>query len=309
MFEPTQKNVDQDVAKFVKMFQRAQVGEVAPVSPQRPRAVLLVLDGTSQDELAICFARHFLKWAECRVSVVDARENVDSNELAERSAESLGATALAKNSGDSFQQILDAVGAAKCDLIVVPCPYGRELETVGADSTGTVIDVLLSRSPTPLLIVRKPYVPDGEVFDQVLLVLIGENEAAPFAAAWGVGLVAHSGVIQLVLILEEEFYENVRELMQAIDPDVEITPESLGDALLRTHMRLHRSLQKTAREIGFKYELTVHREGVSTLPYLTSDQGHPLLVLALERADHSSQGHVHDRIRRSRHSLLVAPVD
>jgi hypothetical protein len=36
-----------------------------------------------------------------------------------------------------------------------------------------------------------------------------------------------------------------------------------------------------------------------------SDTDHPLLVLALERTDHASQGHVHDRIRHSPHTVLV----
>jgi len=309
MFDPTQRTVDHDVETFVKMFERAQVGEVAPVSPRKPQNVLLVLDASTQDDLSIRVARHLQKWFECSLSVLDAREQVDTNELADDVATSLSATALPKASGDSFEQILDGIESSGGDLIIVPCPYGRDYEAVGPDSSGTVIDVLLARSPVPLLVVRKPYGDEDELFHQVMLVLIGENKAAPAAAAWAAGFVGHSGSVQLVLILEEEFYNNVRSLMQEIAPDVEISADSLSSALLKTHMHLHVGLQKAAEQSGFHYELAVLRGDEPAADSIDDRPKHPLLVLALERADHASQGHVHDHIRSSPNLLLIVSVD
>ena len=305
MFEPTRRNVDQDVETFTQMFKHAQVGEVAAVEPVHVRRVLLVLDGSTQDLLSIAFAAHCQRSFQCPATVLDARESETSNQLAESVAKQLAAESINKPSGDSFDQILDAIEATACDFIIVPCPYGRDLDTIGPDSTGTVIDVLLARSPVPLLVVRRPYEVVGAVFSHVLLMLIGENKAAAAAAAWASAFVSHSGRVQLVLILEEEFYENIRQLMQAVDPKVEITPESLSQALLKTHMRLHRGLQKSASNIGFRYELGVYREHESHALEDASPQ--PLVVLALERGDHASEGHVSDRIRRTGHPLLIVP--
>ena len=305
MFEPTQRNVDQDVETFKQMFERAQVGEVAAIEPVEVSRVLLVLDSSIQDALSTEFARHCKRWFKCEVLVLDARESATSNQLAESVARQLDATAIDKPSGDSYDQIIEAIEQTACDFVIVPCPYGRDLEKIGPDSTGTVIDVLLARSPVPLLVVRRPYEVTQAVFSHVLLMLIGENQAAPAAASWASAFVSHSGRVQLVLILEEEFYENVRKLMQAVDPNIEITADALSQALLKTHMRLHRGLQKSASNIGFKYELGVYREDESLA--LEEASPHPLVVLALERGDHASEGHVQDRIRRTAHPLLIVP--
>lgn len=308
MFEPFQRDVDRDVEQSIRLFERAQVGEVAPVEPHTPSKVLLVLDGSSQDELSIRFARHFQQRNRAAVVVTDARESIQSNEQAEAVARELGATALPKRSGEAFQQVLDGTGESGCDLVVLPSPYGRDLEAVGPDSVGTVIDVVLARTAVPVLVVRQPYKPDREPFTRVLLVLFGENAAAPAAAAWAAGMVAQSGSVQLSLALEAEFYENVSELMQAVDPDLEISPEMLTDALVRTHARMHRSLQKTAERAGFGYSLDVRHEGETLLEALDRATDHPLLVLPLERGDHASEAHVRDHIRLSRHPLLVVPA-
>jgi hypothetical protein len=214
MVEPTRRNVDRAVEESMDLFNRARVGEVAPVEPRRPAVVLLALDGSSQDPLGIAIAGQLRERFGCAVAVVDARENVVSNQLSVEVADSLGGVAEPKTPGDGFEQILAAVEHSKCDLLITPCPYGRDLETVGPDSAGTVIDVLLARSPVPILVVRKPYEPQGELFRRVLMVLTSENEAAPDAAAWAIGLIAPRGVFQLELVLEREMYENIHALMQ-----------------------------------------------------------------------------------------------
>lgn len=308
MFEPTQRDVDHDLEASMDLFKRAQVGEVAAVRPRRPENLLLVLDGSNQDETAAIFARQLRDRFGCGLTVMDARERVESNELAEQAAKMLGATAVPKSKGDSFQQILDATAESKCDLLIVPCPYGRELESVGPDSTGTVIDVLLARSPVPLLVVREPFVPADDLFHRVLVILLGENEAAPLAAEWAAGLVALSGRFELVLVIEEEFYENVRELIRAIDPTLDVSPDTLAHALERIQMRLHSSLQKAAAAEGFQYKMHVHRAGEPEVAATDAASRRSLHVLPLERGDHASRGYVHDHVRRTFNPVMIVPV-
>lgn len=309
MFEPFQRDVERDVEESMRLFERAHVGEeVGPVEPRTPTKVLVVLDGSGQDALSVRFARHFQERCRARVTVLDACEaTASSNAHAEAVAGEVRGQALAKRTGESFQQVLDAMAESGCDLAILPCPFGRDLETVGPDSTGTVIDVVLARSSVPLLVVRQPYDAAERPFDRVVLILLGENRAAPDAAARSTGLATCAGV-PLTLALEASFYEDVGELMRALDPTLEIGPEALADALVKTHARMHRALQKSAEREGIAYHLSLHEEHNPLQQALDAAEDHPLLALALEHGNHASEGHVRDRIRLSRHSLLVVPA-
>ncbi|QDT66981.1 universal stress protein [Calycomorphotria hydatis] len=306
MFDPHKTDVEQGVKASMDLFEKAHVGPEAPLDPIEPKHVLVVLDGSTQDGTSIGIARELKARFSCDVTVCDAREkHAESNDVAEGIAAGLGAGVLARSSGESYEQILAAIEKTGCDLCVVPCPYGRDLTAVGADSAGTVIDVLLARSPVPLIVVRKPYAIDDKPFHDVVLLLIGENEAAERAARWASGLVAASGEMELLLILEEEFYENIHKLLQVLEPNRDFSRDDLVKALEQEHVRLHHSLQKTASEKNFGYRLEAHREDEPSLAVLERDEGHPLVVVALERGDHASEGHVSDRIRKSPNPILV----
>jgi hypothetical protein len=263
------------------------------------------VDGSSQDKLGVAFAQQCHDRFGSTLSVVDARENEDSDAFTEEVANRLGGQSVAKPSGDSFDQILAAVHEVQCDLLITPCPYGRDLESVGPNSVGTVIDVLLARCPVPILVIRQPYEPQGEVFQKVRMVLSAENEAAEDAAAWATGFVAPQGSLQLWLELEQEMYENMAALMQSIAPDVDVSTESLSQALAKTHTRLHRALQMAAGEQGFRYKLKLQMESEGGPAAASELQPNLLVTLAFERSDHASQGNIQSRIRLSADPVLV----
>jgi hypothetical protein len=168
-----------------------------------------------------------------------------------------------------------------------------------------VIDVLLARSPVPLFVVRDVYPLEDKPFELVTMVVADENETEPVASRWATGLVAPGGQLALKLVLEQETVENVRQLMRSLDPEAEVSADELLDAMQRAHVRLHRALQMSAESGGFQYELDVREAGQMALREPTRGDRHPLLVLALERTDHASQGRVHDRIRQSPYCVLV----
>lgn len=309
MAQPTRSDLDQAVEESMNLFRRARVSSVPSIQPRRPRGVLLALDGSAQDTLGIAMARKFRERFHCSLTVVDAREDAATNQWATTTADSLAATPVPKATGDSYEQILASVEQSQCDLLVVPSPFGRDLESVGPDSVGTVIDVLLARSPVPILVVREPYQPEGELFRHVRMILTGENEVAGSAAAWATGLIGSPGVFQLVLLLERETCENMQALMQSIAPDVEVNADSLSQALATTHVRLHRGLQEVAAQGGYQYQLKLLVEGQSGPPATDEEDVRELVVLALERGDHASQGGAQSRIRRSLSSVLVVCDD
>ncbi|MFV1965216.1 MAG: universal stress protein [Pirellulaceae bacterium] len=302
MARPMDRELDKAVADSMNLFERARVRPAAAITPRRPSHLLLAIDHSTQDATSIEIVRRLARRFACRATVVDARENAGSNERAVAVASQLDAQAAPKATGDSYEQILTAVEQSDCDLLVVPCPFGRDLNSVGPNSAGTVIDVLLARSPVPLLVIREPYEPEEEIFHSILMILTVENAAAPAAAAWAAGLATPEGMLELELVLEKEMYENINTLMRSIAPDVDVSEDALSEALARAHTCLHQGLQKTASEMGIRYRLKIRLEDeISPLEVDTRS----LIVLALERSDHTSQGNVQGRIRLSSHPVLV----
>ena len=322
-FEPSTHRVNEGLDLSLDLFRRAKVGDAAELTPAVPRHVLVVLDGSGQDACSAALGAYLRDRFGCRLSVADAREHDAAADYAGRTAGECGGTAVPRFEGSGQKQVLESIAHTGCDLAVVPCPCGHEAAALDGDSAGTIVDVLLARSPVPLLIIRHPfpvppYRPDGgpdaaggtdappDPFRHVVMVLIAENDAARAAASWAVGLVGRGGDVGLTLLLEDEFYENVRELLRALDPNSSVSPSQMGEALEREHVRLHQSLTKTSAAKGFAYGFERHDERTEPRALFASVD-HPLIVLALERGDHASEGHVRDRVRRSENPLLVVP--
>jgi hypothetical protein len=101
----------------------------------------------------------------------------------------------------------------------------------------------------------------------------------------------------------------MQSLLHCLTPGVDVTAAMLGEALQRSHMRLHRVLQLTAEQAGVGYQLDVRRQSDALLPELAGGARHPLLVLPLERADPSSRGHIQEQIRHTSHLVLVTCTD
>ncbi|MBW3598054.1 MAG: universal stress protein [Planctomycetes bacterium] len=308
MYDPSERKIDRDVEESMRLFQRSQVGEAAPLAPLQPKRVLVAADGSSQDATSIAVADRLRKRFGCELAVLDARDSAAGDDLTNKLTAGLqDVEQLTKPSGESFEQILSAAESWKCDLLILPCPYGRDFEKVGADSAGTVLDVLLARSPIPLIAIRRPFEPEAAPFQRVVFSLWRENEAAVLAASWAAGMIAPGGHLRLELVLEEEFYENIRDVMGALDESIKFDAEKLCNALAASHAHMHRTLQKTATAHNFVYELTVCREAEAHEMDVTEEASHALFAVGLERSDHASHGHVQDRVRRAASPVLVAP--
>ena len=324
-FDPSESTVGQNLDRGMDLFRRAHVGDAAPVRPLTPRKVLLALDGSKQDACSRPLAAYLKARFGCELHVADARESDATAEKSLAVAEELRGKALPRTEGESYEQILAAIERSDCDLAIVPCPFGREPESVGPHSAGLTTDMLLARCPVPLLVVRwpfpvKPFFEDkpeqgsGEFpaaggaspFAKIVVMVVGENDAARPAAEWGTGLVAAGGSLNLELLLEEEFYQNVRAALFELDPDGDVSHERLTRALRKEYGNLHAGLAKAAEAGGFGYELQTRRE--ESAPNITAGPGDRLVILPLERGDHQSEGHVADTLRRTANPLLVVPT-
>ena len=303
-------DLDRDVDASMRMFEKSKVGPAAAITPLTPTKVLLVLDGSTQDETAIKAANHFQGRYQSETLVLDARDHdggVDDSDLTVAATAAIPmSTAVKRPDGDSYDAIMAALDQHPVDLVIVPCPFGRAFEQVGVDSAGTVIDVLLSRCPVPILVIRRDDQQLAEAIDQVSLVLGGECDVVGTAAAWAFGLANKSAMVTLHLVLEKENYENMRSLLEALHPDETLQLEQFSDALAKAHEAIHGSMAKTASTLGMTYRLRPVAGEIAP-PNPLAESKKMLLVMPLEVDDRFTQGFVQDRIRRSPHPVLVVP--
>jgi hypothetical protein len=200
---------------------------------------------------------------------------------------------------------LAAIEQSGCDLLILPCPYGHSLEAIGANSVGPVIDALLSHCGVPILAVRMPFEPVAPMFEQVRMLITAESGATLLAASWAAGLVVPRGTLRLVLVLQREFRQRIQALVKSATPDVQLDPETLAEAMIDDHVRLHQSLQRTASTGAFRYELDMRQEDKSATIPLVPENEHPLLVLPMDRSYHPSHPTILDRIRVCPSPVLV----
>lgn len=309
MTDPSQRQIDSDIDKSIDLFQRADVGIAKIVMGRSPKRILLVLDGSSQDDAVIHLAKQLHRRLECELAFHPATSDdfqIDEKNFAVLESLRAKHVEIPQVFENDYDRILAAVEESKPDLLIAPCPFGRDFVSLGDASTGTVIDVLAARVKIPFIAIRRPDATGRDPTTHLRVILTSENSAAELAARWAVGLLRRSGRLELLLLVERSYYENFRSTMASLQPGVEVSSEDLENALAKNYAKLHAGLQEAARAIGFTYELLVRYEADEKPITPEHPKTHPaLMVLALERSDHDSQGEVHDFIRRSPHPVLV----
>lgn len=307
--EADPSDLDRDVDAAMRMFEKSKVGPAPTITPRTPKKVLLVLDGSPQDDTGSNAANHLQGRFQSETLILDARDKIDgdASDLATDRASGIPmSTPIRRGQGDSYDAILAALDEHPVDLLIVPCPFGRSFEKVGIDSAGTVIDVLLSRCPVPMLVIRRDDQQLAESIEQVSMIVGGECDVEGAAAAWVFGLASKSAILTLNLVIEKENYENMRALIEALHPEETLDTARFSEAMTKTHAAIHGSMAKTAASLEMTYRLRPVAGEVAP-PNPLSDSKKMLLVMPLEVDDRFGQGFVHDRIRRSPHPVLVVP--
>ncbi len=307
--ESESTDLDREVDESIRMFEKSKVGPAPTISPITAQRVLLVLDGSPQDRTGILAANYLQERFKTETLILDARDGVvdDRVDLTAGCIDSLpGSQPLQHGEGESYEVILDAIHQHETDLLIVPCPFGRNFEHVGTDSAGTVIDVLLSRCPSPILVIRRDDQLLADAVDNVSMVVGSECDVASLAAAWLFGLASEKATITLNLVIEKEQFQNIRSIVEALSPETHLDPEQFGAALTKTHQAIHGAMAKTASAKGMTYSLRPQAGEVAP-PNPLDNANKMLLVMPLEVDDRFGQGFVQDRIRRSPHPVLVVP--
>ena len=307
--ESEPNDLDRDVDASMRMFERSQVGPAAAIAPLKPSRILLILDGSPQDATSVDAANHLREECNVETLVLDARDPTHDVEvdIAIKTADLVsGARPIRRKDVESYDAILEAVSEHAVDMMIMPCPFGRSFDEVGADSAGTVIDVLLARCHQPMLIIRRDDQLLGQCSSDVRMIVGSECEQESRAAAWAFGLASADASISLDLVVEREQYENIRSIVEALAPEASFDTDKFSEALTKTHQAIHGAMAKTAAAHGMTYRLRP-QAGESAPPNLQTESRKMLLVLPLEIDDRFGQGFVQDRVRRSPHPVLIVP--
>ncbi|MCC9599334.1 universal stress protein [Stieleria sp. JC731] len=306
MTDSQQDDIGREVDAAMRMFEKSKVGEAAAITPIRPSRVLLVLDGSPQDQTGIESAVYLRTNFNTETLILDGRAAV-ADDLAIGVVDQItGSRPITNDAAESYEKILAALSSHDVDLAIVPCPFGRDFDKVGTDSAGTVIDVLLSRCPTAMLVTRRSDQSLANCTSHVAVVVGSECDVIQRSAAWAFGLSAEAATVDLNLVVEKEQFENIRSIVEALSEGSTLDTEAFTEALTKTYQSIHQAMAKTASSLGRSYHLRPLAGEVSP-PSPLQNKDMLLIVLPLEVDDRYGQGFAHDRIRRSPHPVLVVP--
>ena len=302
----SQQDLDREVDAAMRMFEKSKVGDAASIIPIKPSRVLLVLDGSPQDQTGIQSAGYLREAFDTETLVLDGRSESTDDIVSEVTESVSGARPISAMGDDPYDKILAALKSHEVDLAIVPCPFGRDLDKVGTDSAGTVIDVLLSRCAVPMLVIRRADQLLADCVKKVAVVIGGECDVETRAAAWAFGLSSPGAAVGLDLVVEKEQFENIRSIVEALSEGTTLDTESFTKAMTKTHQSIHASMAKTAAELSRGYQLRP-LAGELAPPNPLENRDKMLIVMPLEVDDRFGQGFAQDRIRRSPHPVLIVP--
>lgn len=294
-------------------FEAAMKSEKVRLEVPEPRSILLALDGSNQDGAAEGLAAALAERGSIPLHLTyayegasDATKDAYLTERARTLTERGVAVSHSKVEGRSYEQILEVAKAQASDLIVVCAPYLEDIGELGAESVGTNLDLLMSRSPVPLLVVRQPKEDPAALTRSVLLPLGAPAPEDGQAAGWAVWLAGQSGSIRVLIVADASALQRAgRDPSNAVEID-RLDDGLIDDILAREHAGLIGALQKRAAESGLGCRISVRGgEAVEVI----SEMGNAMegvIVLSRSEARKSERyQHVLSVVRESANPVLI----
>lgn len=100
------------------------------------------------------------------------------------------------------------------NIIIITIPYGERAESFDIESLGSTIDLVIRKSPFPILLVRKPVFNAKDIGKNVLLVINKKENIK--AAEFALTLVEKGSKIKILSITEKKIAEKVENIIQTI---------------------------------------------------------------------------------------------
>lgn len=217
---------DQLLSSSMQAFTAAAAGHVTLPTAEVGR-LLLALDGSDQDTA--------------------------TRSLAEHVAARTGAAVVEVAGLKSAEEVLHTATLEGVALIVMDAPFGEDFAVAGHESLGIVVDLVLSRSKTPVLVLREPLTEVLACFKDILIPIATSSARTPLEAAWALALAPAGARIEVLDVPDLTVVEEAQHLLgDAID-----VAALREEALKRAGQRDATPLVAAAREAGGKSNVDV----------------------------------------------------
>jgi len=257
------------VDEKIKMFERASISGEFTLNPPRIERIFLAIDShmdaSEISEHAIQITLGLAMRFRAKVYIVCIAPSSKELSVSERLIneavkllESLNVSVIGVcGIGRPSEHILELSREFNPSLIVMSIPYGERFETFDIESLGATGDLVLRKSPFPILFVRKPRYKPKDVTKNMLVILdkMEHLRAAEFALT----LAERGSNIKLLSIVEKETVEKVKDLVQTFT-DSEIRLAVLEDIHKREIQPLIAVMVDEAKTRGFDFE-RIYRVG------------------------------------------------
>jgi len=214
------------VEKKIKTFEQAMVLSKLKPNPNRIERLFLAIDphieASDLSGNALQITANLAKKHQAEVYIACIPPMRDEIKIAEKLAneaiqllESKNVSVTGScNFGHPSEHILELSRQFNPSLIVMPIPYCERAEKLNIDSLGTTVDLIIRKSPFPILLVRKLTFPPSEIMKSVLLVI--DSIKTIKAAEWALTLAERGSKITLFSVTEKETIEKVEEIAQSL---------------------------------------------------------------------------------------------
>lgn len=203
-------------------------------------------------------------------------------------------------------KILALANEKQADLVIVPVPFGRDIDKLKDESLGSVIDMLLQELKKPLLCVRQPMDKEQQAaaLGEVLIPILSHEEGHAHAVSWAFRLVVREGKLELTGVADQNVIDEAKQLL-------ELKEEALqSDVLMRAVMRDLGELVSAAQKQGMEQSVSVQVEvkvGSPVKVILEQANDRPRLLVTSTSRDHKTLSfhQTHDLILGATGPVLV----
>ena len=306
---------DSDLRSSMGAFEAALAAQVPELTLAELRRILVMVDGSNQDTLSVELAKGLARNDGDEIllgyAYEGARDPASEAALAERAAglESAGLRVRVLERPEapelrSHQLILGMIEREQPQLIVCDAPYLEDFEELGTDSVGSNLDVLMARSPVPLLVVRDPRLEAAACLERIIVPVTPWDAELVQAGAWAERMLTPGGTVRVLAVVDEE------RLRLAGVPEPFAVDEADEQMLAGLHKPalagLIAAMQKRASETGHNCRVSV-RSGELPAVILRYAESSPGLIVAATPRD--PQAPLYQRtqalVRGSRWPVLV----
>lgn len=251
------------------MFEASVSKEVIELESPKIKRMVAVLDGTNQ--------------------------NTVTSTLAKQLAEQLGVKVVEEQAKEtSAERIHKIMQSQNADLLIMPVPFGRDIDVLKDESLGSVADMLLQESKCPVLCVRQPMDEEEirQALSDVLIPVLDLEKGHEKAVSWALAMARKDCKIELLGVADEEVIAEAKQMLgDSVDPEV-FKAEALNRAVTRDIGGLVAAIQKRASEENFKVRVEV-KAGHPIELALKEANARPRLTVVFTPHEHTSLTHHH----------------